>query len=124
MMFADNVVLCAREKDELELELEQWRESLEKRGMKASRAKTEYMCLNGTPLGSVNMQSAQLPQVTEFKYLGSTLQSDGGPSTEISKRTQCGWNTWRKMAGVLCDKRVPPYVKGKIHKIIVQPAML
>ena len=49
MMFAYNVVLCAREKGELDLELEQWRESLEKRGMKASRAKTEYMCLNGTP---------------------------------------------------------------------------
>ena len=58
MMFADAVVLCARKKDELELELEQWREAFEKRGMKVSRAKTEYMCLNGTPLGSVNMQSA------------------------------------------------------------------
>ena len=57
-------------------------EALEKRGMKVSRAKTEYMCLNGTPLGSVNMQYGQLPQVTELKYLGSTLQSDGGTSTE------------------------------------------
>ena len=28
------------------------------------------------------------------------------------------------MSGVLCDKRVPPHVKGKIHKMIVQPAML
>ena len=28
------------------------------------------------------------------------------------------------MSGVLCDKRVPPRVKGKIHKMIVQPAML
>ena len=46
---------------------------MEKRGMNVSRAKTE-MCLNGTPLGSVHMQSAQLPQVTEFKYIGSTLQ--------------------------------------------------
>ncbi len=27
-MFADDVVLCAREKDVLELELEQWREAL------------------------------------------------------------------------------------------------
>ena len=27
--------------------------SLGKRGMKVSRAKTEYMCLNGKPLGSV-----------------------------------------------------------------------
>ena len=74
MMFADDVVLCAREKDVLELELEQWVEALEKRGMKVFRAKTEYMCLNGTPLGNVKMQAAQLPQDTEFKYLGSTLQ--------------------------------------------------
>ena len=28
------------------------------------------------------------------------------------------------MTGVLCAKRVPPHGKGKIHKIIVQPAML
>ena len=35
------------------------------------------MCLNGTPFGSVKMQSDQLPQVTEFENLGSTLQSDG-----------------------------------------------
>ena len=45
VMFADDVVLCARKKDVLELELEQWREALEKRGMKVSRAKTEYACL-------------------------------------------------------------------------------
>ena len=29
-----------------------------------------------------------------------------------------------EMPGVLCDKRVPPRVKGQIHKMIVQPAML
>ena len=70
------------------------------------------------------MQSAQLPQVTEFNYMGSTLQSDGDMTTEINKRNQCGWYNWRKMSGVLCDKRVPPHVKGKIHNTIVQPAML
>ena len=41
MIFADDVVLYAKEKDILELELEQRREALEKRGMKVSRAKTE-----------------------------------------------------------------------------------
>ena len=82
------------------------------------------MCRNGTPLLSVKMQSAQLPQVTEFKYLGSTLQSDGVMSTEVNKRTQCGWNNWGKVSGVLCDKLVPPHVKGKIHTMIGQPAML
>ena len=75
MMFADDVVLCAREKEVLDVELEQWREALKKRRMKVSRAKTEYMCL---------------PLVTELKYLGSTLQSDGDMNTEVNKRTQCG----------------------------------
>ena len=70
------------------------------------------------------MQSAQLPQVTEFKYMGSTLQCDGDMNTEINKRNQCGWNKWMKMSGVPCDMRVPPQVKGNIHYMIVQPAML
>ena len=64
------------------------------------------------------------PAATGHRILGSTLQSDGGMSTEINKRTQCGWNNWRNMSGVLCDKRVPPHVKGKINKMIVQPAMV
>ena len=86
--------------------------------------RVDYMCLNGTPLASVTRQSAQLPHVTEFKYMGSTLQSDGDTTTEINKRTQCGWTNWRNMSGVIRDKRVPPHVKGKIHKMIVQSAML
>ena len=45
-------------------------------------------------------------------------------STEINKRAECGWNNWRKMSGVPCDKRVGPHVKRKIHKMIVQPAIL
>ena len=76
MMLEDDEVLFAREKHVLEFEIEQWREALEKRGTKVSRAKTECMCLNGTPAGSFNMQFARMPYVTELKYLGSTLQSD------------------------------------------------
>ena len=52
------------------------------------------------------------------------MLSDGDMNTEVNKRTRCRWNNWGKMSGVLCDKRVPPHVKGKIHKMIVQPAML
>ena len=43
LMFADDVVLCATGTDSLEDDLEIWREALEKRGMKISRNKTEYM---------------------------------------------------------------------------------
>ena len=30
-----------------------------------------HVCLNGTPLGNVKIQYAQLPYVTNFKYLGT-----------------------------------------------------
>ena len=59
--------------------------------MEVSRAKTKYVCVTGTTAESVKMQSSQLSQVTEFKYLGSTLQSDGVMNAEVNKRTQCGW---------------------------------
>ena len=36
-------------------------------------------------------------------------------NTEENKRTRCGCNNWSMMSGVLCDKRVPSHVKGKIH---------
>ena len=73
--------------------------------MKVSRAKTKYMCLNGTPLGSDKIQSAKLPQVIEFKYLGTTLHCDGDMSTEINKRTQWG------MEQRLEDVMLPIYMR-------------
>ncbi|XP_063586937.1 uncharacterized protein LOC134764286 [Penaeus indicus] len=116
MMFADDMVLCCEGKTELEENLERWPDGQEKRGMKESRAKTEYMCLNGVPGGSVRIQDQRLPEVKEFKYLRSTLQADGGVDAEISRRIQSGWNNWKKMSGVLCDKRIPTRVKGRSNR--------
>ena len=90
MMFADDVVLCCEEKAGLEEDLERWRNALETRGMKLSRAKTEYMCLSGVSRGSLEMQDQQLPEVNELKYLGSTQQTDGGVEAEINRRIQSG----------------------------------
>ena len=83
------------------------------------------MCLNGTPLGSVKMQPAQLPQVTEFKNLGSTLQSDGDMSTEVKRgRNVDGTTGGRCQTSYVIRARVPPHVRANIHKTIVQPAVL
>ena len=41
---------------------------------------------------------------TEFKYMGSTMQSNGCMNAEVNKRIQCGWNNRWKMSGFQCDK--------------------
>ena len=60
------------------------------------------------------MGGRELKKVTEFKYLGSTIDSKGGSMTEIKRRITAGWNGWRKVAGVLCDRNMPATVKGRV----------
>ncbi|KAK3564856.1 hypothetical protein QTP86_030433 [Hemibagrus guttatus] len=78
MMFADDIVICSENRDQGEENLERWRFALERRGMKISRSKTEYMCVNEREgSGTVRLQGEEVKKVQEFKYLGSTVQSNG-----------------------------------------------
>ena len=64
-----------------------------------------------------------LIDLVQTKYPGSTVQSNGECGREVKKRVQAGWNGWRRMSGVICDRRVPARVKGKVYKVAVRPAM-
>ena len=35
-----------------------------------------------------------------------------------------GWMNWKKCSGVLCDKKMPVKLKGKVYRTVVRPAML
>ncbi|KAK3512658.1 hypothetical protein QTP70_020884 [Hemibagrus guttatus] len=111
--------------EEVEENLERWRFLLERRGMKDSRSKTEYLCVNEREgSGTVRLQGEEVKKVQEFKYLGSTVQSNGECGKEVKKRVQAGRNGWRKVSGVLCDRKISARIKGKVYRIVVRPAML
>ncbi|KAK3521263.1 hypothetical protein QTP70_001536 [Hemibagrus guttatus] len=125
IMFADDIVICSESREQVEENLERWRFALERRGMKVSRSKTEYMCVNEREgSGTVRLQGEEVKKVQEFKYLGSTVQSNGECGKEVKKRVQAGWNGWRKVSGVLCDRKISARIKGKVYRTVVRPAML
>ncbi|KAK3545564.1 hypothetical protein QTP70_008112 [Hemibagrus guttatus] len=125
MMFADDIVICSESREQVEENLERWRFALERRGMKVSRSKTEYMCVNEREgSGTVRLQGEEVKKVQEFKYLGSTVQSNGECGKEVKKRVQAGWNGWRKVTGVLCDRKISARIEGKVYRTVVRPAML
>ncbi|KAK3551371.1 hypothetical protein QTP70_016656, partial [Hemibagrus guttatus] len=125
MMFADDIVICSESREQVEENLKRWRFALERRGMKVSRSKTEYMCVNEREgSGTVRLQGEEVKKVQEFKYLGSTVQSNGECGKEVKKQVQAGWNGWRKVSGVLCDRKISARIKGKVYRTVVRPAML
>ena len=87
--------------------------------MKVSRSKTEYLCINGGYDDETEkMEDKKVPRVKEFKYLGSTVQESGSCEREVKKRVQAGWNGWKKVSEVICDRRLPARVKGKVYSSV------
>ena len=83
------------------------------RQTKVNRRKTEYLCVNerqDNGIDTVKMQGEEVAKVEDFKYLGSTVQSNGECGREVKKRVQAGRNGWRRISGVICDRRVPATV--------------
>ena len=113
-----------RDQKEVEQRLESWRYAL-KRRMIVSRSKTEYLCINGENNDeTVKIEDTKVPREKEFKYLGSTVQESGSCEREIKRRVQAEWNGWRNVSGVICDRRLPGRVKGKVYSSVVRPAMV
>ena len=89
MLFADDIVICEETREEVEQRIECWRYALEKRGMKVSRSKTKYLCVNGeNEKKTVKMEDTKVSRVKEIKYLGSTAQECGSCQREVKKRVQ------------------------------------
>ena len=124
MMFADDLVLCAMTREEVEEDLETWRVVFERHGLKISRTKTEYLPspTNDTET-TVKLVDAELPTVTSFKYLGSLFTSEGGSQADVNNRIRIGWMKWKEVSGVMCDRKMPVELKDKVFKTIIRPAM-
>ena len=125
MLFADDIVICEETRKEVERRLECWRYALEKRAMKVSRSKTKYLWVNGgNDEETVKMEDTKVPRVKEFKYMGSTVQESGSCEREVKRRVQAGWSGWRKISGLICDRRFPDRVKRKVYSSVVRPAIV
>ena len=59
-----------------------------------------------------------------FKYLGSIIHEDGEIDEDINQRIKSGWQKWKKASGVLCDKKIPLKLMGRVYRSVVRPTLL
>ena len=92
MMFAIGMVICAPKLEEVEEQLEEWRKTLEDRGMRVSRQKTEHLYFGGEDAEPprIKMLEEEVPRVQVFKYLESMVQEGGGTESEVASRISAG----------------------------------
>ena len=70
------------------------------------------------------IQGDTVKKVDHFKYPGVVVSADGSCEEEVRRRMQAGWQSWRMVSGVLCDRKLSARLKGKIYKCAVMPAVL
>ncbi|KAL6559063.1 hypothetical protein OROHE_006432 [Orobanche hederae] len=129
MMFADDIVLIDETKVGVQQKLELWRDTLEARGFRLSRSKTEYMeCRfsdnSDREAGMITFDGKVVHGSTFFRYLGSIIQKDGELDGDVAHRIKAGWLKWKSATGVLCDPGMPQRLKGKFYRTAIRPALL
>ena len=128
MLFAHDVVLVDESRTRVNRKLEPWRRTLESKGFRLSRTKTEYMMCDFSATmhegGDVSLDGQVVPQKDTFRYLGSMLQKDGNIDEDVRHRISASWLKWRQASGILCDRRVPQKLKGKFYRTSIRSAML
>ncbi|KAL6570221.1 hypothetical protein OROMI_014735 [Orobanche minor] len=129
MMFADDIVLIDEMKVGVQQKLELWRDTLEARGFRLSRSKTEYMeCRfsdnSDREAERITFDGKVVHGSTFFRYLGSIIQKDGELDGDVAHRIKAGWLKWKSATGVLCDPDMPHRLKGKFYRTAIRPALL
>ena len=87
--------------------------------------KTEYLKLGlYEENDNIIVSGTPLKRAKTFTYLGSTLTNDGNCEHDVKARISSAWTKWRSLTGVLCDKRMPNKLKGKLYRTVARPAMM
>ena len=92
MLFAYDIVLCGDKDVDMTEYLESWRKALEERGMPVSRPKTQFMDFSfeqNNAQGNrpqVKILGEEVERVIHLKYMGTSIEEEGGMETEIAKR--------------------------------------
>ena len=129
LMFADDIVLIDESREGVERKLELWRSTLETRGFRLSRSKTEYMECNfsgndSRDGGIITFDGNEIKGSNFFRYLGSIIQKDGELDSDVAHRIKAGWVKWKNATGFLCDRGMPHKLKGKFYRTAIRPALL
>ena len=127
LRYADDTVLLAETKEDLQCILNEVNKVGKSYGMRMNAAKTKTMVITrkeATPQIKLDIDGAMIEQVQHFKYLGQTISDDGKCDAEITKRIEIARSAFNSLKGTLLSSNINLNTKKRIIKCYVWSTLL
>ena len=72
----------------------------------------------------MTLDGQEIPMSSHFKCLSSIIQKDEEINSDVIHSIQAGRLKWRSATGVLCDRNILLWLKGKFYRTAIRPALL
>ena len=122
----DDAVLIAGSESELQELLNTVVDASLHRGLSINIKKTQCMVISKTkitPTCHIHINNETIKQVEKFKYLGSTITSDGRNDAEIKIRIGMAKDAFQKMEKVIKNKNITIETRNRILQCYVIPIL-
>ncbi|GFN73966.1 retrovirus-related pol polyprotein from type-2 retrotransposable element r2dm [Plakobranchus ocellatus] len=125
---ADDTVLIAENKEDLQKLLNIVEEESRKKGLELNSKKTEVMvisCKQESPKCDIFINNkVKLKQTEKFKYLGTIISNDGKTNREISARTAQAKINFQKMKTILTNKHISIKTRKRALQCYIEPVLM
>jgi Reverse transcriptase (RNA-dependent DNA polymerase)/Endonuclease-reverse transcriptase len=126
-LFADDLVLFAKNEKDLKQNIMAWRNALKKRNMNINVEKTNIMVIGEEEQDTqidMEIDEVKVKQVQNFKYLGVQIQSNGKQDAEINERISAASKVYHALnKNFLGMKQISRNTKLKVYKAIFCPIL-
>ena len=122
LRFADDTILRAESKEELNSLLMKVKEKREKAGLKLNIQKTKIMA--SSPITSWQIDGEIMETVRDFIFLGSKITTDGDCSHEIKIHLLLGRKAMTNLDSILKRKDITGPTKVHLVKALVFPVVM
>lgn len=124
LQFADDQVLLAQDKEDLEYMTRKIKEEYEKAGLSMNVKKTRYLCV-GEEAVDLDLENGEKIAVCDhYKYLGVRIEKDGRDEKEIRERIGQGRRAIKRLNGIWWNKEISKRRKYNIYNTIVKSIVL
>ncbi|GFO45212.1 endonuclease-reverse transcriptase [Plakobranchus ocellatus] len=127
LRYADDTVLIAENKEDLQKLLNIVEEESRKTGLELNSKKTEVMVISRkqeSPKCDIFINEVKLKQTEKFKYLGTIISNDGKTNREISARTAQAKINFQKMKTILTNKHISIETRKRALQCYIKPVLM